>query len=339
MNLNETLKFLCTPPGVAGAEFAASEAAKSLLSKYMPNASIDNFGNVIASTDFIENAPLLLLDAHIDEVGLIVNFIDENGFLKVSRVGGIDRRALPAAQVTVWGTKPLTGVVCALPPHVEKDSGKVIGEDEIAIDCGMSKHEIEKIISLGNPMTINADFAELSGNKITARALDDRAGIVAILHALELIKGKFHKYNLTVLFSSQEELGLRGAGISAFNIEPDIAISVDVSYGNYPGSAENKTWKLGGGVMIGCAPPLDRELFEKLKIIAISKNVAHQIEVMSNKTGTNSDIISLTKSGVKCALLSIPLRNMHTPAEVIQTSDVEAVGRLIAEFILGGNDV
>ena len=343
MNIKETLKILCEPAGVAGSENAASEAARKLLLEYMPNAEVDKFGAVIGSIKHDENLPLLLLDAHIDEIGMIVSFIDEKGFIKVGRAGGVDRRALPAAAVTIWGKEPVKGVVCTLPPHVQKDENKVIKEEEIAIDCGYSvgadsisaRDKLEKLISLGDTITIDAELTELLNDRITARALDDRAGVCAILYALNLLKDKKLKYNLAVSFSSQEEIGCRGAGISAYNINPDLAISIDVSYGDYPKAAENKTWKLGNGVMLGCAPSLDRGLFEELKNIANDKNIKCQIEVMSGKTSTDADVIGVTKSGVKCALLSIPLRNMHTPAETLQVSDIEATGRLIAEFARG----
>ena len=337
MNLKETLKTLCAPPGVSGIETAASEVARRLLSEYMPNAGIDSFGTVWGVVKYNDGMPLLLLDAHIDEIGMVVNFIDKNGFLKVSNAGGIDRRVLPAASVTVWGGTPLKGVVCTLPPHVQKDSGKAIQADEIAIDCGLTKESAEKRISLGDTVTIDADFAELQNGMITARALDDRAGVAAILYALDLLKNKNPRYNLAVTFSSQEELGCRGAGISAFNINPDCAVAVDVSYGDYPGGAENKTWKLGAGVMIGISPVLDRELFDKMKDTAQRNNIPCQIEVMGGKTGTDADSISVARAGVRCALLSIPLRNMHTPVEAVSLSDIENTGRLIAGFVLGDN--
>ncbi|MCL1822938.1 MAG: M20/M25/M40 family metallo-hydrolase [Oscillospiraceae bacterium] len=347
MNLTETLKTLCTSPGVAGHERSAgrsgsaSEAALKLLSAYMPNAKIDSFGTVKGSIIYNENlppegpAPLLLLDAHIDEVGLIVNFIDEKGFLKVSGVGGIDRRVLPAAQVTVWGKEPCKGVICTLPPHAQKSEDKTVKEDEIYIDCGFTKENAEKIITLGDSVTIDVKFTELQNGKVTSRALDDRAGVAAILYALDLLKDKKLNYNIAVIFSSQEELGCRGAGIAAYGFNPDLAIAVDVSYGDYPGAKENTSWKLGGGTMLGISPVLDRTLFEKMKCIASDNNILYQIEVMNGKTGTNADVISLTQNGIKCALLSIPLRNMHTPVEVIQLSDIEATGQLIAEFIAG----
>jgi endoglucanase len=332
MNIKETLKILCESIGVSGYEISASEAAKELLIEYMPNAEIDKFGNVIGSIIHDEMLPLLLIDAHIDEIGMIVNFIDEKGFLKVGGVGGIDRRALPAAQVTVLGEKPLKGVICTLPPHVKKNENKTIKEEEISIDCGLNKMQAEKLISLGDRIIINTKFTELQNKKINARALDDRAGVCVILYALNLLKERKLKYNLIVTFSSQEEIGCRGAHISAYNINPDLAIAVDVSFGDYPKSAENKTWKLGDGVMIGIAPSLDRDMFKEMKNIAKEKNIMHQIEVMNTKTNSNADVIGTSKSGVKCALLSIPLRNMHTPAEVLQISDIEAAGHLIAEF-------
>ncbi|MCL2109042.1 MAG: M20/M25/M40 family metallo-hydrolase [Oscillospiraceae bacterium] len=335
MNLKETLSILCEPVGVAGCEFPASNAARELLLKYAPNAEVDKFGNVVGTIMFDENLPVLLLDAHIDEIGMIVNFIDENGFLKVSGAGGIDTRGLPAQMVTVWGKKPVKGVVCALPPHVKKDEGKALNADEISIDCGFTKESAQELISLGDVVTIDAEFAELQGGKVTSRALDDRAGVAAILYALDLIKTRKVNFNLAILFSAQEELGCRGAVISAFNIAPNLSISVDVSYGNYPGSPENKTWKLGAGVMVGNSPVLDKTLYSKLVNIAKNKNIPCQVEVMGGKTGTTADVISIARTGVKCGLLSIPLRNMHTAAELVQLSDIEATGKLISEFIMG----
>jgi endoglucanase len=332
-NIKETLKLLCEPAGVAGSEKAASKAALELLLNYIPNAEIDKFGTVFGSIIHDEKLPLLLLDAHIDEVGMVVTFIDEKGFVKVGRAGGIDRRSLPAASVTIHGVNAVRGVVCALPPHVQKDEGKVLKEDEIAIDCGYSKAQLEKLVSLGDSVTVDAKFTELQGGKINARALDDRAGVCAILCALDLIKGKELKYNLAVTFSVQEEIGCRGAAISAYSINPDLAITVDVSYGDYPKSAENKSWKLGDGVMLGTAPSLDRGLFEEMKKVANRCNIKYQIEVMSGKTSTNADVIGISRKGARCALLSVPLRNMHTSAETIQLSDLEATGELIAEFI------
>ncbi|MCL2077808.1 MAG: M20/M25/M40 family metallo-hydrolase [Oscillospiraceae bacterium] len=339
MNIKETLKSLCTPPGVAGCETAASKAAQNLLLEYMPNAQVDSFGTVTGSINYDEKLPLLLLDAHIDEIGMVVNYIDGNGFLKVSGAGGIDRRALSAQTVTIWGKTPVKGVICALPPHVQtqKDAAQTIKEDQIAIDCGFTKEEVEKVVSLGDSITIDAELTELQNDRITARALDDRAGVCSILYALDLLKKSIEppklQYNLAVTFSSQEELGCRGARIAAYNINPDLAVAVDVSYGDYHGCKENKTGKIGGGVMLGTAPSLDRELFENMKKTATEKNIPYQIEVMSSETGTNADVISLSRKGVKCALLSIPLRNMHTPAEMLQISDIKATGQLIAEFI------
>jgi endoglucanase len=339
MNIKETLKILCGAPGVAGNEKAASEAALRLLREYIPNAEIDKFNSVTGSITHDEKLPLLLLDAHIDEIGMVVSFIDEKGFLKVGKAGGVDRRALPAAPVTVWGAKPVKGVICALPPHVEKDEGKALKDEDISIDCGFTgadflsaQKQAEKFISPGDSVTLDAEFTELQNSRVSARALDDRTGVCAILYALDLLRGKKLKYNLAVTFSSQEELGLRGAAIAAYNINPDLAIAVDVSYGDYPGAKENKTGKLGGGVMIGSAPVLDRAMFEHMKSLAESKNIPHQIEVMGGKTSTDADIISLTRGGVRCALLSIPLRNMHTPAETCALSDVENTALLIAEF-------
>ncbi|MCL2020484.1 MAG: M42 family peptidase [Oscillospiraceae bacterium] len=334
MNLKETLKLLCEPEGVAGSEKTAAKTAEKLLREYIPNTEIDNFGTVTGIINHDESLPLLLLDAHIDEIGMIVNFIDEKGFLKVGRAGGVDRRALPAATVTIHAEKPLKGVVCTLPPHVKKEEDKTLKEEDIIIDCGLTGEQARTLISLGDPVTVDVEFTELKNKMVNARALDDRAGVCAILYALDLLKDKKLRFNLAVSFSSQEELGLRGAAIAAYNINPDLAIEVDVSYGDFPKCEENKTGRLGEGVMLGVAPTLDRGFFEELKTIAKNKSIPFQIEVMGGKTSTNTDIISISRGGVKCALLSLPLRNMHTPAEVVCLQDIESAGRLIAAYCM-----
>ena len=157
------------------------------------------------------------------------------------------------------------------------------------------------------------------------------------MYALELLKDKKPGYHVTAVFSTQEELGERGAKISAERIQPDIALAVDVSFALAPGEDELKCGKLGKGPMIGIAPSLSREVSEKLLNIAKDSDIPYQTEIMNGSTGTNADRYSVGgKNGAKACTVSIPLRNMHTPAEVIDISDVEQTGRLIAEFIAKG---
>jgi len=338
MSVFDVLKLLTDANGVAGDESEAAGVALELLKEYAPLAEFDKFGSV---TGFIgdksNGKPLILLDAHIDEIGLIVTRLSENdgGFIAAEPCGGVDRRLLPAQSVTVCGKTRVKGVVCALPPHVHKDSGKALKADEIRVDTGYSKEKLQELVSPGDRIVIDGELTRLANGRVCGKSLDDRAGVTAVLYALKLIKESGNcAYNIAVTFSSQEELGSRGAQISAYNADPEFAIIVDVSYGMSPGCPERKCGKLDGGPMIGYAPALDRDMFERLKTVAGKLGVPHQLEIMNRDTGgTNADVISLVKGGVKTALVSIPLRYMHTPVETASVADIENTGRLIAAFI------
>lgn len=332
MDLTKTIMSLADADGVSGDETEAAKLALSMLKKYTDDCYIKN-GNVIGHLGCKGAKPHILLDAHIDQIGFAVTYITEDGFLKVSNCGGIDRRLLLAQPVTVLGRERVSGVICAIPPHLEKDESKVPDMEDICIDVGMTKAQSEKVISLGDKVTFAARCEKLQGDRLTGAALDDRCGVAAILRAMELVKEKTLHSEVTVMFSAQEEVGERGAKIGAFDIEPDVAIAVDVSFALTSDDSEIKCGKLTGGCMIGYSPVLDRELSDRMKGIAAKKKLPYQIEVMSGTTGTNADRFSVNKSGVKAVTLSIPLKYMHTPVEVISLSDVENTAQLIAAYL------
>lgn len=337
MTTLETLRRLCEADGVSGDEGAASKAAAELLAAYTSDVKIDDFGSVIANIPAEDpNAPLLLLDAHIDQIGMIVTHITDEGFVRVDRCGGIDRRLLLAQAVVIHGTKPITGIVGTLPPHLTsgEDTKKVVEMDEVAIDTGYSKEELLRWVAPGDRVTYVSDFTELQNGRVTSRSLDDRAGVASILNALERLKGKPMGFSLAVVFSCQEETGGFGAASTSFRVKPDAAIAVDVSFAHTADADERKCGKMGEGAMIGISPILNRGMYDELVSIARTRRILWQPEVMGGRTGTNADEITVTAGGIRTALLSIPLKYMHTPVEVVQVSDVEAVGDLIAQYVL-----
>lgn len=340
--IDESLRILCGATGVSGEENGASKRALDLLKEYTEEAEVDSFGNVIGYLrSKNENAKTIMLDAHIDQIGMIVTGIDDKGFIRFSRCGGIDLRSVSAQTVTVHGKREILGVVGSKPPHLEKaDEAKKISKiEEMFIDVGMTKEEAEEIIFLGDKITINANYIELLNGKAAMTALDDRAGVVSILTALELLKGRDLPYNIAVCFSGKEETGGQGAKVASFKITPDIAIAVDVSFGTAIDVPAEKSGKLGDGVMIGYSPVLTKKICDKLLNIAKEKEIKHQVEAMGGRgTGTNADEIFTNKCGVETGLLSIPLRNMHTPVEIIKLEDVLETGKLMAEFILKGDN-
>lgn len=333
MDIKKTLFELSEISGASGNEIPATEKALNMLKKYCPDSEIIN-GNVIGHFgEFNENIPSLVLDAHIDQIGFIVTYITDDGFIKVGNLGGIDRRLLPAQPVIIHGKKDLKGVICSIPPHLSNNEKKVPSFDDIAIDTGLAKDELEGIVSLGDTVTFDVKCKELLNNRVTGGAFDDRCGITAILYALELLKDKKTSYNITVIFSAQEELGERGAKIGAFEINPDIALAIDVSFAYMHGENEMKCGYLGKGAMIGISPSLSREISDSLIKVAKNMDIPYQIEVMNDLTSTNADQYSVSRTGAKACTVSIPLRNMHTPVEVIDLNDIKFTGELLAEFI------
>ncbi len=336
MKLKTMLRDLCLASGVNGCG-EASDVAAQLLSAFTTDIHRDRLGNVwgILPSD-TPDAPTLLLEAHIDEIGFTVTNIDERGFLRVAPCGGVDNRALSAAPITVLSDPPCNGVFCATPAHLAKDDAPLPEIAERGIDVGMSAEEAKSRIPLGTRVAFAAHFEELLHGRICAKALDDRAGVAAILYALSLLKGQALPVNLVVAFCVQEELGMRGSKTAAYGIRPDAAIIVDVSFAHTPDADKASCGTLGGGVMLGMSPVLNMTMTETLRGLADKNAVAYQCEVMGGTTGTDADVVSLTAEGIPTALLSIPLRYMHTPAEIVSLRDVEAVANLMAAFVANG---
>ena len=337
MDIRSTLKTLTEQVGVSGDEFAASNTAAELLRQYADDVEVDAFGNVtglVRSTR--ADAKTLMLDAHIDQVGYIVTYIDDKGFLSIGSCGSPDVKMLSAQSVTVHGKEDIRGVVSTLPPHVRKSSGAPEISD-ISIDIGMNGEQARKVISLGDRVTVNSSFKELCGDIVSAPAIDDRSGVCAILAALDMLKGKV-AYNLAISFSAQEETGERGAKQTAFRIQPDECIAVDVSFGRTPDSDPKDTAELGSGVMIGFSAALDKGMSNALRSLAGEKKIPFTEEIMPGSTGTNADAIGVAGKGVKCCTLSFPIRYMHTPIECVDLNDISSTARLICEYASGGAD-
>lgn len=332
--ISALLEKLCLASGVSGAENSATAVAAELLSGYVDNVSIDPLGSVIGKKE--GSGTHILLDAHLDQIGLIVTAVDDDGFIKVSGVGGVDERVLSGAEVTVHGKEKLYGVLMSTPPHLlsAEEASKFRKIDEIAIDTGLNCEAAKANVSLGDRVTFNSEFKHLLGNRISCASIDDRAGVASVLRCLQILENKNHNCSLTVSFSVQEETGGSGARAAAFTSQPDEAIAVDVSFASAPGLSAEKYASLGKGPMIGYAPLLDYEMSNALKAVADKADIPYQIEVMGRRTGTNCDNIQTAGKGVKTALVSVPLRNMHTAVEVCDLEDIENTARLMAEYIL-----
>ena len=333
LNTKELCLALAGAYGTSGDEKEARLCAERELKKYM-RTETDALGNLIGSVG--TGRVNILLDAHLDTVGLVIKGIDENGFLLFDKVGGIDERILTGNTVKVLSKKILDGVICSTPPHLASgsDADKKISVKTMAIDVGLGKEEAEMTVEIGDRVVVTGHQLTLLGEKIASYGFDDRCGAAAVIKAVEAVYDKIKNVRLTVLLSSGEEVGGSGAKTGTFSVDADYAIAVDVGFGSDNVTPKEETIVLSKGPSIGISPVLDRALTLKLKDIAKRKNIPYQHDVMSGRTGTNADHITISKGGVKTALLSIPLRNMHTPVEVISLDDIENTAKLIAEFIL-----
>ena len=311
----------------------ATRIAEKELKKY---AETERFGTIglIAKIDR-QKEKTIMLEAHIDEVGFIVTHLLEGGFVKVSNIGGNDGRILPATPVTVHGkTGDFSAVFASTPPHLSGET-EVKTADEALLDTGLGDKAKELIVP-GNVITYKRDFTPLAGTRVSGKSLDDRAAVACLIEVASRICDKDLPVNVIFCLSEQEELGTRGAKTAAFALSPDEAVAIDVSFGDAPDVSPLKCGKLGGGPMIGISPILNRKVTDKLSSIAKEKNIPHQIEVMGGTTSTDADVITVSGEGVPCGLLSIPLRNMHTPTEVVDTTDLDSVCDILEAYVMGG---
>lgn len=329
--MKQRIKQLCEAAGVGGC-FAAADCVTTLVSPYVDEVRNDVLGSVLAIRRCgKENAPLLMLEAHLDEIGFIVTHVDEAGYIHVSSCGGIDRRVLAATEVTVLGETTLDGVFCSTPPHLASDDHKLKELDAMGIDVGLDAVDVKRLVPKGTRVVYRAHFEELGEHLICAKALDDRIGCAAVIRAMELLKEENLDCDVAALFAVQEEIGGAGAAVASFALSPTMAIVTDVSFATTPDATPHQCGKLGDGPMLGIAPGLDHAMTQYLKALAKTSDIPLQFEVMGGTTGTDADGITEARDGVRTALLSIPQRYMHTPVEVIDVRDAEGVAMLMAQ--------
>lgn len=334
-NTKDLLLGLSAAVGVSGCESPVADRLRELLAPY-GEGKLSPLGSLYATVrPPKEGQPHVLLAAHMDEIGLVVTYIEENGFLRVAPVGGVDRRVITAAPVTVHtAAGPVKGVVTSIPPHLqqgdEKDLPKV---EDVFVDIGCTGEEAARRVRLGDRATIDAQPRELLNGLVSGKALDNRASCACVLKILELLGEEPLPCGLTVAFTTQEETGGVGAKTVASLVAPTHAVALDVSFGHTPDAPRHKCGLLDGGPMIGIAPILDFALSRKLEEVAKEQGIPFQLEVMNSSTGTDADSIAGAGCGIKTALLSIPERYMHSPIEVLSPRDVDHTAQLLAAFL------
>lgn len=335
MDIRNALTMLCSQSAPSGFEHAAVQTAMELLRPLMDEVSVDRMGNLVGVRRCgKENAPRLLLDAHLDEIGLMVTGIEE-GFLRFSSIGGVDPRMLPNRELTILTEPPLFGVVACLPPHVQKsgDTDKALPLSELLIDIGMTQEQAERTVPVGTPITYREGCFSLGNAHMCGKSLDDRACFVTLLRAAELLLEKELDVDLYLLGSTREEIGGAGAATGAFGIRPDYCVAVDVTFGKTPDGPKSHALELGKGPAIGIGPNMTTWMTRRMIAKADAQVISWQPEVMSGSTGTNGWYLQVSREGVATSVVSLPLKYMHTPIEVVALEDIEAVAALLCAFV------
>jgi len=329
------LRRLSETPGLAGHEGPVRQVIRELWTPWVDELQETGLNSLagLRRGSGPEPRPRLMLAAHMDEIGLRVTGIDK-GFLRISRVGGTDRRVLPGAEVIVHGQRDLPGVVGMRPPHVvpAEQRDRVLPWEELFVDVGLPEEEVRACVRVGDLISFSREMIELKGGLVAGKALDDRACVAAVTLALEQLGGMSHAWDVVAVATTQEETGLFGARTAAYGVAPDAAVALDVTFGRQPGLNDDRTYNLGEGVTIAVGPNFHPALVEALKKAADAHEIPYHIEPVPGASGTDAWAIQVSREGVPTVLVSIPVRYMHQPIETVAVKDVERAARLVAVF-------
>lgn len=347
MDIFETLQKLTEVPGPSGMEGPVSDAVRSVWSPFVDEIMVDHVGSLLAlkkghgQAPGQERPPRLLLAAHMDEIALMVKDITEypkdgngSGFLKVTSVGGVDRRHLYGQRVTVHGRRELPGIIGALPTSMQ-DGGtatKAYPYDELVVDVGLSSTDVRELVNVGDFISFSQPLRKLLNERAAGKALDNRASVAAVAVALEYLSGRRHDWDVVAVATAQEETRLLGAYTSAYAQRPDVAIAVDVTFGKGPGAKDAGTFELDGGPTLGLGPNVHPGVLAELREAASALEMTVHTEPHGRASGTDAYGLQIAREGIPTGLVSIPLRYMHTMVETLALADVERAGRLLGEF-------
>lgn len=334
------LRALIAAPSPSGFEGPAQKIWKERTSSFADEVKVDVHGNTIAVLN-PGGSPKIMLAGHIDEVGFMVKYISDEGFISFATIGGVDIHLAPARRVLIHTAKgPVMGVIGKKPIHLmdpQARASQKLEWHQLWIDIGAKdRKEAEKKVALGDPVTFPDGFEVLNGSCVIGRGFDDKAGSFTASEVLRLLKGRKIKASVYSVSTVQEELGLRGGKTSAYGIDPDIGIAIDVTFASdHPDTDKKQLGEitLGKGPVIARGPNINPKVFSRLVKTAESGKIPFQVEPAPRATGTDANVIQLTRSGVAAGLLSIPNRYMHTPVEMVHLSDLENAAKLLADYI------
>jgi endoglucanase len=334
----ELLLSLLSAPGPSGYEGPAVEVWRGAAS--FADLEVDGIGSSIATIGDAEAKPTLAVVGHIDEIGLTITHVDEKGFLYFAPIGGWDAQVLVGQRMRLQTREgPVSGVIGRKAIHLLKEEQRkqAVELDALHIDVGAGDRERAlAMVRIGDSAVVAAEPVQLDGSRLVSRAMDDRLGAYV---ALESLRRSHERDSLSgrmaAIASVQEEIGLKGAATSAYAARPDLALAIDVTHANdTPGADEKQggSHPLGSGPVIGRGSTLSPKIFELLVAVAADAGIEHTVEASGRYTGTDADAIQISRAGIPTGLVSIPLRYMHSPVEMVDLGDVEATVELVSAF-------
>lgn len=335
MDTKEFLRQMVESTGVSGYETPVAGIIQKVFAEIADEVTTDILGNVIAvKKGEGEQNVKVMLASHMDEIGLMVTKVDDRGFLSFTSIGGVDQRTLVSQEVRVHGKRDLLGIIGMKPPHLvtPEELNAAIKMQDMVIDLGLSVEEVRSLVEVGDLVTVSRSFIQLSGDFAAAKAMDDRAAVAVMYECLKELRRLRHRADVYAVSTVQEEVGARGALVSTYHIQPDIGIAIDVCHGEMPGVPEQDTAPLGKGPNLAFGANIHSKVFDRLVEVAKEQSIPFTTDPVPGPTGTDAWVMQVTRAGVPTALVSLPLRYMHTSVETLSMSDVKMAGRLLAHF-------
>jgi endoglucanase len=332
------LKDMISVSGLSGYEGPISNLIEEAWQPLTDELSLSKIGSLhgLRHGSGVDPRPSILLATHMDAIGLMVAGI-EDGFLRLSEIGGIDPRVLPGQLVTVHGRKDLPGVVVQ-PPSFLLPPEASLGPAPLAnlfVDVGLSAREVGRQVRIGDLISFATQPIEMDETILAGHSLDNRASVAALTHCLELLQTRKHAWDVWAVATVQEEETLGGALTSAFALKPEIAVAIDVTFAKGPGTPDDEAYPLGEGITLGWGPNIHPGIYKAFKEVADKLEIPYKLEPLPRSSGTDAMGLQIAREGIPTMVISIPLRYMHTPVEIISMKDVERTGRLLTEFING----
>lgn len=336
------LKDLIEAPSPSGYEQPAQRIMRERMAQHADEVRTDVHGNVIAALN-PAGSPRVMLAGHLDEIGFIITHIEKEGYIRFAGIGGWDPNIIAGRRVWIHAKKRrVVGVIGVVPVHLmdDKEKARAVKVHNLFIDIGTkTREETEKLVEIGDPITMAYGFEMMENNLAVARGADDKAGGWVIAEALRICaqRRKSLKCALHAVATVQEELGIRGARTSAFSVDPEVGIAVDVTWtSDYPGIEMRRTGRIdvGAGPVLHRGANINPVVGEGLVATAKKKKIPFQVAACPRATGTDANSMQISRGGVATALISIPDRYLHSPIEVFSLDDIENAAKLIAEYVL-----